>query len=235
MRSTIKPKRNRVFNCNELLKMIKTIIVDDNFFLQKTIEEKLAVYNDICIKDTALNGAEVLEILEKNHVVDLILMDIEMPVMNGIQATEIIKNKYPQIKIVILTVFENDENIFNAIKAGANGYLLKDAKPEKIYQAIQEVLEGGAAMSPSIALKTMKLLHNPLQISNLEEKNAVQLTDRELEVLQQLSKGLKNQAIADNLFLSFSTVKKHIENIYSKLQAHNRIEALQKAKQNNIL
>ena len=116
--------------------MKKILLVDDNFFLQKAIEEKLSVFTDIIIKDTASNGQDAIAILEKNHVFDLLLMDIEMPVMNGIQATEMIKNKYPQIKILILTVFENDENIFNAIKAGADGYLLKDAKPEKIYQSM---------------------------------------------------------------------------------------------------
>jgi len=215
--------------------MKKILLVDDNFFLQKAIEEKLSVFTDVIIKDTASNGQEAIAILEKNHVFDLLLMDIEMPVMNGIQATEMIKNKYPQIKILILTVFENDENIFNAIKAGADGYLLKDAKPEKIYQSIIEILEGGAAMSPSIALKAMKLLNNPIDIENQKDKETVLLSTRELEVLEQLSKGLKNQAIADNLFLSISTVKKHIENIYTKLQAHNRIEALQKAKQNKLL
>ncbi len=215
--------------------MKKILLVDDNFFLQKAIEEKLSVFTDVIIKDTASNGQEAIAILEKNHVFDLLLMDIEMPVMNGIQATEMIKNKYPQIKILILTVFENDENIFNAIKAGADGYLLKDAKPEKIYQSIIEILEGGAAMSPSIALKAMKLLNNPIDIENPKDKETVLLSTRELEVLEQLSKGLKNQAIADNLFLSISTVKKHIENIYTKLQAHNRIEALQKAKQNKLL
>ena len=215
--------------------MKKILLVDDNFFLQKAIEEKLSVFTDIIIKDTASNGQDAIAILEKNHVFDLLLMDIEMPVMNGIQATEMIKNKYPQIKILILTVFENDENIFNAIKAGADGYLLKDAKPEKIYQSIIEILEGGAAMSPSIALKAMKLLNNSIDIENQKDKETVLLSTRELEVLEQLSKGLKNQAIADNLFLSISTVKKHIENIYTKLQAHNRIEALQKAKQNKLL
>ena len=108
--------------------MIKVILVEDNFFLQKALEEKLSNFSDIVIKDTAQNGEEAIAILEKNHVVDLILMDIEMPVMNGIKATEIIKSKYPQIKIVMITVFDNDDNVFNAIKAGADGYLLKEMK-----------------------------------------------------------------------------------------------------------
>jgi len=215
--------------------MIKVLLVEDNFFLQKALEEKLSNFSDIVIKDTAQNGEEAIAILEKNHVVDLILMDIEMPVMNGIKATEIIKSKYPQIKIVMITVFDNDDNVFNAIKAGADGYLLKETKAEKIHQAIQETLAGGAVMSPSIALKTLQLLKNPRVFDSSEATEIVDLTTREIEVLEQLSKGLKNREIAENLFLSFFTVKKHIENIYRKLQAHNRIEMLQKAKQNKLI
>jgi DNA-binding NarL/FixJ family response regulator len=215
--------------------MIKILIVEDNYFLKKALEEKLSFYADIVIKDTAENGQEAIEILEKNHVVDLIFMDIEMPKMNGIQATEIIKNKYPQIKILMITVFDNDENIFKAIKAGADGYLLKETKADKLHEAIHEILSGGATMSPSIAQKTMRLLMNPLVIASEKDKELVELSPREIEVLEQLSKGLKNQLIANNLFLSVSTVKKHIENIFNKLQVHNRIEAIQKAKNNNYL
>ena len=211
--------------------MIKVILVEDNFFLQKALEEKLSNFSDIAIKDTAQNGEEAIAILEKNHVVDLILMDIE----NGIKATEIIKSNYPQIKIIMITVFDNDENVFDAIKAGADGYLLKETKAEKIYEAIRETLAGGAVMSPSIALKTLQLLKNPRVFDSSEATEMVELTTREIEVLEQLSKGLKNKEIAENLFLSFFTVKKHIENIYRKLQAHNRIEMLQKAKQNKLI
>jgi len=215
--------------------MIKILIVEDNFFLQKALEEKLSNFSDIVIKDTAQNGEEAIAVLEENHVVDLILMDIEMPVMNGIKATEIIKSKFPQIKIVMITVFDNDDHVFNAIKAGADGYLLKETKGDKIHEAILETLNGGAAMSPSIAMKTLKLLKNPHLLEDYDTKELVELSEREIEVLEQLSKGLKNQDIADNLFISFSTVKKHIENIYKKLQAHNRIELIQKAKQNKLL
>lgn len=215
--------------------MIKVILVEDNFFLQKALEEKLSGFSDVVVKETAQNGEEAIAILDKNHLVDLILMDIEMPVMNGIKATEIIKSKYPQIKIIMITVFGNDENVFDAIKAGADGYLLKETKAEKIHEAIKETLAGGAVMSPSIALKTLQLLKNPRVFDTSDETEIVELTTREIEVLEQLSKGLKNKEIAENLFLSFFTVKKHIENIYRKLQAHNRIEMLQKAKQNKLI
>lgn len=214
---------------------LKIAIVDDNTFLIHSIKEKLSFFKDVDIKHTSLNGSELLTKLEDNHNLDVILMDIEMPVLNGIETTQIVKQKFPQIKIIMLTVFDNDENIFNAIKAGADGYLLKEVNPEQLYNGIVETLNGGAAMNPSIALKTLKLLRNPIDIDNPRDKEDISLTTREVEVLEQLSKGLSYTAIADNLFLSPSTVRKHIENIYKKLQVHSKMEAVQKAKRHNII
>lgn len=213
--------------------MIKIAIVDDNTFLQKAIQEKLSFFNEIEIKFTAIEGEDLLQKLEKNHNIDLILMDIEMPKMNGIEATELVKNKFPQIKIIMLTVFDNDENIFRAIKAGADGYFLKEVNPQELFNGIQETLAGGAAMTPSIALKTLKLLREPMVLEMQNEE--IVLTNREIEVLEQLSKGLKYQVIAENLFLSVGTIRKHVENIYTKLQVHNKLEAIQKAKNNRII
>lgn len=214
--------------------MIEVALVDDNSFLLKTTQEKLSFFDDISIKLIAYDGQELLSKLEENHAIDIILMDIEMPGMNGIEATFQVKNKYPNIKILVLTVFDDDENIFNIIKAGADGYLLKEITPNELYQAIQETLNGGAAMHPSIAFKTLKLLRNPHDFENkcdLEFK----LSPREIEVLEQLSKGLSYNAIAENLFLSPSTIRKHIENIYKKLQVHNKLEAVEKARNNNLI
>ncbi|MCZ8197412.1 MAG: response regulator transcription factor [Flavobacterium sp.] len=215
--------------------MIKVAIVDDNTFLQKAIQDKLDFFEDIEIKFKAINGEELISKLEKNHNLDLILMDIEMPKMNGIEATEIVKNKFPQIKIIMLTVFDNDENIFKSIKAGADGYFLKEVNPQELYNGIQETLSGGAAMTPSIALKTLKLLREPLVFDDSIPKEEISLTTREIEVLEQLSKGLKYNAIAENLFLSPGTIRKHVENIYTKLQVHNKLEAIQKAKNNKLI
>ncbi|ESU19507.1 two-component system response regulatory protein, LuxR family [Flavobacterium cauense R2A-7] len=215
--------------------MIRLAIVDDNTFLQKTIQDKLAFFDEVSVKFKAMNGLELLEKLEKNHNLDLILMDIEMPKMNGIEATEIIKNRYPQIKIIMLTVFDNDENIFHSIKAGADGYLLKEINPQELYNAIKETLNGGAIMTPSIALKTLKLFRNPAAFEDLPNKEEYNLTAREIEVLEQLSKGLKYNTIAENLFLSVGTIRKHVENIYTKLQVHNKLEAIQKAKSNKLI
>jgi DNA-binding NarL/FixJ family response regulator len=214
---------------------LKIAIVDDNSFLIHAIEEKLSFFEDITVRATAANGSELLSRLEENHNIDLILMDIEMPVLNGIEATQVVKQKYPQIKIIMLTAFDNDENIFNAIKAGADGYLLKEINPNDLYNGIRETLNGGAAMNPSIAMKTLKLLRNPIDIENPRDQEEISLSKREVEVLEQLSKGLSYTAIADNLFLSPSTVRKHIENIYKKLQVHSKIEAVQKARNHNII
>lgn len=213
---------------------MKIAIIDDNSFLISSIKEKLSFFEKIQVKYTANNGADLLEKLDKDHNLDALLMDIEMPVLNGIETTLAVKQKYPQIKIIMLTVFDNDENIFNAIKAGADGYLLKDVNPHELFNGIVDTLNGGAAMNPSIALKTLKLLRNPVDFKDVSKED-INLTNREVEVLEQLSKGLSYKVIADNLFLSPSTVRKHIENIYSKLQVHSKLEAVQKARRNNLI
>jgi DNA-binding NarL/FixJ family response regulator len=209
-------------------------IIDDNTFLIHATKEKLSFFPEFELRFTALNGKEAMEKLVHHSHIDLILMDIQMPVMNGIEATQLIKKTYPQIKIIMLTVFDNDELVFNAIKAGADGYLLKDVDPESLKTGLLETLNGGAAMTPSIAQKTLRLLRNPLQFQSSTQKD-FQLTDRENEVLEQLSKGLSYTKIADNLFLSPSTVRKHIENIYKKLQVHSKLEAIEKAKRNHLI
>lgn len=214
---------------------IRIVIAEDNFFLTKVIQEKLSFFKNLTLKFTAENGQTLLEKLEQDAVVDLILMDIEMPVMNGILATAEVKKKYPQIKIIMLTVFDNDENIFNSIKAGADGYLLKEIEALALYNGILETLNGGAAMTPSIALKTLKLLRSPVEFNSVEKEEEIKLSEREIDVLEQLSKGLSYTLIAENLFLSPSTVRKHIENIYKKLQVHNKLEAIQKAERNKLI
>lgn len=215
---------------------LKVCIAEDNYFLVKTIKEKLSFFDDISIKFHANNGAELIGKLEENHNIDVILMDIQMPEMDGIKATEIVKNKYPQIKVIMLTVLDDDDYVFKAIKAGANGYLLKEIDAENLYKSILEVTKGGAPMTPSIALKTLNLLRNP-NLSEEKEKDLeeVKLSKRETEILIQLSKGLNYNGIADNLIISPSTVRKHIENIYKKLQVHSKMEAVMKAQKKNLI
>ena len=214
---------------------LKIAIAEDNSFLAKAIIEKLSFFEEFNFKFKAINGVELIGKLEVNHNIDIILMDIQMPELDGIKVTEIIKQKYPQIKIIMLTVFDDDENVFNSIKAGANGYLLKEIDAESLHKSIFEVMNGGAAMTPSIALKTLNLLRNPLQLENKEDSEKINLTKRETDVLLQLSKGLNYNEIAENLFISSGTVRKHIENIYRKLHVHNKMEAVQKAKDNRLI
>lgn len=215
---------------------LKVCITEDNYFLMKTIKEKLSFFDDISMKFHANNGAELIGKLEENHNIDVILMDIQMPVMDGIKATELIKKKHPQIKIIMLTVVDDDEFIFNAIKAGANGYLLKEINAENLHKSIIEVINGGAPMTPSIALKTLNLLRNPnFKSAKTSDINSVKLTKRETEILFQLSKSLKYNEISDNLVISPSTVRKHIENIYKKLQVHSKMEAVIKAQKHNLI
>lgn len=214
---------------------LRLVVVDDNAFLIRMLEEKLSFFDDIVIKYSAVNGSEVIDKLDADNHVDLILMDIEMPKMNGIEATEIIKQKYPQIKIIMLTIFDDDENIFKAIQSGADGYLLKEVNARDLYDGIQDTLNGGAAMTPSIATKTLKLLRNPINWDVEKDQECIKLTNREVEVLEQLSKALSYGDIADNLFLSVGTIRKHVENIYKKLKVHNKLEAIQKARRNNLI
>lgn len=214
---------------------IKVVVVDDNAFLTNALIEKLSFFEEIEIKYSAINGAQIVKKIEDDNNVDLILMDVEMPIMNGIEATNIIKQKYPHVKIIMLTVFDDDENVFKAIQAGADGYLLKEINAKNLYEGIQETLNGGAAITPSIALKTLKLLRNPINLDNHHEREVIKLTNREVEVLEQLSKALSYSDIAENLFLSVGTIRKHVENIYKKLNVHNKLEAVQKAQRNHII
>lgn len=214
--------------------MIRLALADDNRLMQQTIVEKLSFYPGTALKIMAGNGAELLEKLEKNPRIDLILMDIEMPKMNGIDATFQVKQRFPHIKIIMLTVFDNDEHIFRAIKAGADGYLLKETSPDDLHRAITETLNGGASMTPSIALKTLRMFREPVDFSRTTN-HEIKLTTRETDVLEQLSTGLKYEQIAANLSISTGTVRKHIENIYGKLQVGNKLEAIRKAKDSNLI
>lgn len=215
---------------------LKICIAEDNYFLVKAIKEKLSYFDNISVKFHANNGAELIGKLEENHNIDVILMDIQMPEMDGIKATEIVKTKYPQIKVIMLTVVDDDDCIFKSIKAGANGYLLKEIDAENLYTSIIEVTEGGAPMTPSIALKTLNLLRNPTAtLITKNESEEIKLSKRETEILLHLSKGITYNNIADNLFISPSTVRKHIENIYKKLQVHSKMEAVIKAQKRNLI
>ncbi|MBU1097059.1 MAG: response regulator transcription factor [Bacteroidetes bacterium] len=216
--------------------MIELILAEDNNNLAMSIKEKLELFdNKLKFKGRAVNGEDLLKLLEEDHNVDVILMDIEMPKIDGIEAASLVTAKFPCIKILMLTVFDDEDKIFRAIQAGAMGYLLKDVKPAELMNSIQMIVEGGAPMSPAIAAKTLGLLKNPGRINRAETKEEFELSEREIEVLVQLSQGLDYKEIAENLFISPSTVRKHIENIYRKLQVNNKMKAVKKALKHNII
>lgn len=205
---------------------IKVAIAEDAPYLAKAIGNTVRKAENITLIFTVTNGKTLIETLEWQTRPDLILMDINMPVMNGIEATRYIKTHFPDIKILILTIFDDNENIFEAILAGASGYILKDEKPGKLIEAIESCMDGGAPMSPQIAVKALQILREGNPGKTSPQENTL-LSDREKEILEMLAEGRKYQHIADKLFISVKTVGKHIENIYHKLQVHNKVEAIQ--------
>lgn len=215
--------------------MIRLALVEDNIPAMQALKDKLEPFEDLTIVHTAYSGKEIVDQLMVDDSVDLILMDIEMPELDGITATQLIKEKYPTIKIVIITIFDNDESIFNAIKAGADSYILKETKAEKIHETIHDSLQGGAVMSPSIALKALQALKKSISPHPAQPSDQSELSPREHEVLECLSVGLTNKRIAEKLFISPFTIKRHIENIYRKLQAQTRIELIAKAKEKGLI
>lgn len=216
------------------MNVIRLAIAEDNTFALKAIVSKLKSAAEVSVKITAFDGAELLQALEKDSVIDVVLMDIQMPELNGIETTRQLKQKYPQIKVIMVTTFDDDEKIFESIMAGASGYLLKDESEEKIISALHEAINGGAAMSPGIALKALNLIRNPFSPSSINHDD-FGLTKREIELLEQLKGGLSYEQAASNLFISIGTVQKHIGNVYRKLQVNNKVEAVQKAVQNRIV
>ncbi len=207
---------------------IHVAVAEDNSFALEALKRKLANDPDIRIKLIAPNGRYLVDHISDSPI-DLALMDIEMPVMNGIEATAAIRKAHPQVKVLVLTTFDDDDKIFDAIRSGASGYLLKETEAEGVSRAIREVLGDGAPMSPSIALKVLHMVRNQTPVAKPGPiASDHSLTKRELEILDQLKNGLTYQQIADNLYISFGTVRKHIDNIYHKLHVSNKVEALQK-------
>ena len=215
---------------NEILKERenrKVLIADDQELIRESLKIILGAHDNIEIVGVVGNGYEVLETLKK-HKVDIILMDIRMPKMDGVYCTKLVKEQYPEIKIVILTTFDDDEYIFSALKYGASGYLLKDVGMEELYEDIMVIYNGGALINPDIATKVVSMFSNMSRnrnlIINVEGNCLDELSKNEWKIVQNIGLGLSNKEIAKKMFLSEGTVRNYLSSILSKLDLRDRTQ-----------
>ena len=206
--------------------LIRILIVDDHTLFREGVQAILKAVADFEIVGEAATGGEAIEMVSA-LMPDIILMDIQMPDMNGVEATHKILDKYPQIGIIMLTMLEDDDSLFSALQAGARGYVLKGADKAEMVRSIRSVASGEALFGPAIANRLTKFFNNPV----VEKQSAFpELTTREYEVLELIAQAYKNHEIAQRLNISIKTVSNHISNIFSKLQVSDRSEAIFKAR-----
>ena len=207
------------------------IIIEDNEPLRDSLKEAINKSSNIKCNNAFSSGEAALEFIESEELVpDIILLDIGLPGMSGIELIPELKKLSPSSKIIIITVHDDDENVFNAICAGASGYLLKDLSADGIVNSISEVMNGGAPMNSHIAKKVLSMFRD----QNVKS-SGYSLSDREKEILALLVDGLSKKQIAENIFLSHHTVDSHIRNIYAKLEVHSRSSAISKAIREKLL
>mgnify|MGYP004527754749 FL=1 len=206
--------------------MIKVMIADDQELIRQSLQIVLSTHEDLKVIDAVENGFAVLESIKKEKP-DVILMDIRMPEMDGVYCTKTVMEKYPGIKVIILTTFDDDEFVFSALKYGASGYLLKGVSMDELYRAICTVYNGGAMINPDIATKVFKLF-SKMSMSNyaiqVDDSLSKDLTQAELKVIQQVGFGLSNKEIAQKLFLSEGTVRNYVSTVLSKLALRDRTQ-----------
>lgn len=205
--------------------MIKLLLADDQDILTEGLKLILGAEEDIEIVGTANNGKKAYDLCRLRQP-DLVLMDIQMPEVNGVQATAMIKRDFPHIKIIVLTTFNDDEYIYDALKNGASGYLLKDTSPGEILKAVRTVYRGGALIQSEVAVKVINKfsqLANKSVDKNIDPKVQL-LTEREREICRLIAEGKNNQEIAEDLYLSQGTVKNHITRVLEKLDLRDRTQ-----------
>lgn len=218
--------------------MIKAAIVEDQEILRKSLKIVIESISDIEIVGTAENGEQAIALCERENL-DVILMDIQMPVMDGIKATDEIKKRWPNIKVIVLTTFQDVTHVLSALNAGAEGYILKAVDPEFLVQGIKMVYHGGSLIPQKLA----KEVYGQIQLNNTEQTaqldqepmNTYDLSPQELKVLKCLTQGLTNKDISEKILLSVGTVKNYISNIYSKLNVKNRSSAIMKAMEESLI
>ncbi len=207
----------------------RVAIFDDNKDRRESLSYLIEMQDDMAVCGVFDDCRHVVVDI-KISCPDIVLMDIEMPKVNGIEGARLIKTNYPDVHVLMQTVYEDDESLFESIKAGASGYLLKKATPEKIIEAIHEVQNGGAPMSPTMANKVLRFFQ-----SQNATQNDYALTEREKTILALLVDGLSYKMIADRESISFHTVNSHVRKIYEKLHVHSLGEAVSKALRERLL
>ena len=212
---------------------IRVLVVDDQELFRRGLTMLLAVEPGLEVVGEAGDGAEGATLAE-SAAPDVVLLDVRMPKKSGIEACLAIKESVPSAKIIMLTVSDEEADLYESVKNGASGYLLKDSSIEEVAQAVRVVNEGQSLISPSMAVK---LIDEFKQMSKPEREQgpALRLTERELEVLRLVAKGLNNREVAKQLFISENTVKNHVRNILEKLQLHSRMEAVMYAMREKLL
>ncbi len=215
---------------------IRVLIVDDQALFREGLETLLSVQKDIQVVGQACNGREAIEIALKVQP-DVVLMDVRMPVLDGVSATKLLKDTQPQCKVIVLTTFEDDEYIFDALRAGALGYLLKDVASENLVEAIQAAAQGKSILEPSVAAKVIAeftRVSRMVPFSQMEQL-VEPLTVREHEILSLIAKGASNKLIASQLYIAEGTVKNHITHILGKLGVQDRMQAALKARELGLI
>jgi two-component system NarL family response regulator len=215
--------------------VIRVMVADDQELYRRGVEVVLSTEDDISMVAEAADGAEAVQRAEE-CAPDVILMDIRMPKLDGIEAARRIKELVPTSKIIMLTVSDEDTHLYDAIKAGANGYLLKDLAIEEVPQSIRRVNAGESLISPSMASKLLTEFSTlSKKVEQRQQIASPSLTPREVEVLRFVAKGMSNREIAEELYISENTVKNHVRNILEKLHLHSRMEAVLYAMRERII
>ncbi len=219
--------------------VIKAAIVEDQEILRKSLKIVIESISDIEIVGTAENGEKAIDLCEMESL-DILLMDIQMPVMDGVKATDEIKKRWPHIKVIILTTFQEVNHVLDALNAGADGYILKAVDPEFLIQGIKMVYNGGSLIPQQLAKEVfgqiqIKKNEHPEHLDDNLINHPYDLNNQELRVLKYLTQGLSNKDISEKMFLSIGTVKNYISTIYSKLNVKNRSSAIIKAMEESLI
>ena len=216
-------------------KCIKILVVDDHAIVREGIKSLLELEDDVEIVNEASSSDECFQLLNQDLDYDVILMDLKMPGIDGISATRLIKEKYPHIKVLILTNYDDENFVLESIKVGASGYVLKNVKKGDLIEIIRGVLQGRSFIDPGVTNKIFDQLKRIVILSADGGHPRPFLSERELQVLEHLVEGKSNREIADTIYVSLDTIKAHLKSIYKKLGVHSRTEAATIAIQKEII